>query len=403
MPRTVWIALLPMIAGADWPQHLGPHRDGHSVETGLSRSWPKDGPPRLWQKEVGLGWAAPVVAGDRLIVFHRVDGDEVVECLDPATGKQTWKASYRTRYVDDFGFDDGPRSTPLIADGKVFTLGANGDLRAWDLPTGKALWDRNVNKDYGVPKGYFGVATSPILVGGRLMVNVGAKKAGIVAFDPTTGKEIWKAGDDGASHSSPVAAKIAGDELAVFFTRAGLLAVAAETGDVKYTHPWRPRINASVNAATPVVVGDRMFVSTSYSTGAIVLEAGKGELKEVWSGDDSLSNHYSTPVHVDGFLYGVDGRQESGPRLRCIEFATGKVRWTKEGFGCTGLIAIDGLFVATPENGDAVLFETTASAYKELARTAVLDSPVRALPALANGRLFVRDKSKLIALNLMKK
>lgn len=401
--RRAILVFLPCLIAADWPQLLGPNRDGHSPETGLLRTWPKDGPTVVWKKDAGRGWAGPAVAGERLILFHRVGDEEVVECLEPATGKQTWKSAYRTRYVDDFNFDDGPRATPLIAEHRVFTLGADGDLRAWDLESGKAMWDRNIIKEYRVPKGFFGAATSPILADGKLLINVGVKGASVVAFDPASGKEIWKAGDDGVSYSSPVVGKFGGEELAIFFTRQGLLALVPKTGEMRYQYPWRPRINASVNAATPIVADNRVYLSCSYSTGAVVLEAKKGKLEEVWQGDNIISNHYNTPVLVKGFLYGIDGRQEGGQaQLRCVDWNTGKVKWSKEAFGCAALIAADGLLIACPENGDVVLIEPSSDSYKELARASVLGSPVRALPALSGGRLFVRGGKKLVALQVGK-
>jgi outer membrane protein assembly factor BamB len=266
------------------------------------------------------------------------------------------------------------------------------------------LWGRNVNKEYGVAKGYFGSASSPLLATGKLLLNVGAKGAGVVAFDPGTGKEVWKAADDPASYSSPVLAKIGGEELAVFFTRAGLLAVTPDKGEVRLQHPFRPRAQASVNAAAPIVSGDRVFLSTGYSTGAVLLDVKKGKPDEVWHGENILSCHYNTPVLVQGHLYGIDGRQEGGQAtLRCVEWDTGKVKWTKEGFGCAGLIHADGLLIACPENGDVVLIEPDPAGYKEMARAAVLQSPVRALPALADGRLYVRDGKKLVALEVGKK
>jgi outer membrane protein assembly factor BamB len=190
----------------------------------------------------------------------------------------------------------------------------------------------------------------------------------------------------------------------VFFTRQGLLALKPSNGEIRYQHPWRPRLNASVNAATPIVSGDRIYLSTSYGTGAIVLEAKKGKVESIWEGDKSISNHYNTPVLIKGFLYGVDGRQEGGrASLRCVEWDTGKVRWTKEAFGCAALVYADGLLVATRENGHITLIEPSTEEYKELADAEVLDSPVRALPALANGWLFVRDGKKLVALEVRKK
>ena len=395
----ITLACLPFLLAADWPQHLGTNRDGHSSEKGLLRTWPKDGPPLLWKRDVGTGWAGLATAGDRLILFHRVGDKDIVECLNPASGKEIWKSTYASRYVDDFMFDDGPRAVPLIADKRVFTLGADGNLRAWNLESGEAIWDRNVNKEYVVEKGFFGTATSPMIAGGKLLINVGAKGAGVVAFDPATGKELWKASDDGVSYSSPVVGKLGDEELAIFFTRSGLLAVSPEKGEVKYRYPWRPRINASVNAATPIVSGGRVFLSTSYGTGAVVLEVKRGKLEDVWMGDKSISSHYPTPVLIEEHLYGIDGRQEGGQaQLRCVEWATGKVLWMKESFGCAGLIAADGLLIACVENGDVVLIEPSTKSYKELARARVLDSPVRALPALSGGKLFVRDGKKLVAI-----
>jgi outer membrane protein assembly factor BamB len=255
-----------------------------------------------------------------------------------------------------------------------------------------------------VPKGFFGVATSPVLASGKLLVNVGAKGAGVVAFDPATGKEVWKAADDGVSYSSPVVAKLGGEDLAVFFTREGLLAVTPDSGEVRCKQAFRPRAQASVSAMTPVVSGDRVFLSTAYQTGAVVLEVKKGKVEEVWQAPDVLDCHYNTPVLLKGHLYGIDGRQESrAAKLKCVEFATGKVRWSKDGFLCTSLIHADGLFLACTESGDVVLFEASPDSYKELARASVLDEPVRAPPALAGGRLYVRDGKKLVALQVGKK
>ena len=171
-----------------------------------------------------------------------------------------------------------------------------------------------MNKEYGVAKGYFGCALSPLLAGGKLLLNVGAKGAGVVAFDPATGKELWKAADDPVSYSSPVLAKIGGEELAVFLTRSGLLAVAPEKGEARFRHPFRPRAQASVSAASPVVAGDRVFLSTAYGTGGVLLDLKAGKPAEVWAGNDTLSCHYNTPLLVKGHLYGIDGRQEGGRR-----------------------------------------------------------------------------------------
>jgi outer membrane protein assembly factor BamB len=391
----------PLASAADWPQLFGPTRDGHSTETKLIWNWPKGGPPVAWKKDIGTGWAGPVVAGDTLLLFHRVGDDEVLAALEPATGKEKWTAKYVTKYRDDFDFDNGPRATPLVADGKIFTLGANGDLHAWELASGKELWGKNVRDDYKAVKGYFGVACSPILVGGKLLVNVGGKGAGVVAFDPATGKELWKATDDAASYSSPTAAEIDGKTAAVFLTRFGLRVLDPANGKVLYELAWRPRLEASVQAATPLVWKDEIFLTVSYSTGAVLAKVKGGELTDVWSNDKSLSSQYNTPVRVGDFLYGLHGRSDVGTaQLRCIEWKTGAVKWSEEKFGVAAIIAVDGGLLALTETGDLVRFDASPDGYKERGRATILAKPTRAAPALADGRLYARDGAKLVCVKL---
>jgi outer membrane protein assembly factor BamB len=403
------LALANTLPAADWPQYLGPNRDGHSAETKLNWDWPKDGPPVAWKKDVGTGWAGPVVAGGKVLLFHRVGDEEVLAALDPATGEEKWAAKYLTKYRDDFDFDNGPRATPLVADGKVFTLGANGDLHAWELATGKKLWGKNVRDEYKADKGYFGVACSPILVGGKLLVNVGGKGAGVVAFDPATGKELWKATDDPASYSSPTTAEIDGKTAAVFLTRFGLRVFDPASGKVLYELAWRPRIDASVQAATPLVWKDEIFLTVSYSTGAVVVKAKGGELSEVWpnekqvawGNDKTLSSQYNTPVRVGDHVYGLHGRADVGTaQLRCVEWKTGAVKWSEDRFGVASLLAVDGGLLALTEAGDLVRFDASAAGYKERARAAILGDKTRAAPALADGRLFARDGAKLVCVKL---
>jgi outer membrane protein assembly factor BamB len=389
------------VAGADWPQFLGPTRNGVSSETGLATSWPAQGPPVLWSREVGPGYSGPVVAGDRLILFHRLGNEEVVECLDAATGKGHWKTAYPTAYQDAYGKGDGPRSTPLVADRRVYTLGAEGTLHCLDLDTGKVIWKRTLAEDYTVPKNFFGVGTSPLLEGDLLLINVGGKDAGIVAFARETGKEVWRATDQGASYSSPVAATINGTRHVFFWTRAGLVSLDPGKGAVRFSWPWRSRIAASVNAAMPVVVGDQLCLSACYGVGAVLLRVRPDGVDEVWK-TDALSNHYDTSIQAGGYLYGVDGRQDVPPKpsLRCVELKTGKLRWTRERFGCASAVLAEGRLFVLTEDGDLVLIEATPDAYQEKARAHVLSKPCRAAIALAGGRLYGRDAQHVVCWNL---
>jgi outer membrane protein assembly factor BamB len=389
---------------ADWPQWLGPNRDGVSTETGLVKNWPaREGPPVVWQRDVGEGYSGPVVVGERLILFHRVDNQEVVECLSTTKADKLWSFAYATQYVDGLGKGNGPRSTPAIHGKRVYTLGAEGWLHCLDLQSGKKIWARSLTADYKVPASYFGIGTSPLVEGDLVVVNVGAKNAGIVAFHKDDGKEIWKATSDGASYSSPVAATIDGLRYLVFFTRQGVALLDPASGKVRYEKRWRARYDASVNAATPLVIGDLLFFSASYETGALLLRVGRDKVEEVWSGDDILSNHYCTSMHYQGYLFGIDGRQESGARLRCVELKTGKVQWTKEGFGCASMVRAEGHVFAVTEHGDLVLVELSPRGHQEKARTPVFKQlPCRAQIALANGMLFARDGGRLVCFNVKK-
>jgi outer membrane protein assembly factor BamB len=398
----IFLLQVSSACASDWPQFLGPARNGRSTETGLLATWPVAGPPVVWERQVGAGYSGPVISGQRLILFHQVGKEEVIECRDAATGNGLWKSAYASNYVDDYGKGDGPRSTPLIADKQVFTLGPEGDWRCFDHETGKTLWKRSLHEDYPVKKNFFGVGTSPILEGEKLLINVGAKNAGVVAFARNTGKELWKATDHQASYSSPVAASIAGKRQVFFFTREGLVALDPASGAVVFSKPWRARMAASVNAATPLVINNQVFISASYNTGALLLRWGDGGVEEIWKRDDIMSNHYATCIHHNGYLYGFDGRQEERARFRCVELETGKIRWTKEGFGCGSMILAEGRLIILNEDGDLVLVEAAPEAYQEKARANVLSKPCRAQIALSEGRLYGRDPRKIICWNLKK-
>jgi outer membrane protein assembly factor BamB len=391
------------LAASDWPQFLGPTRNAISTETGLLQTWPEKGPPLLWEREVGQAYSGPVVAGGRLILFHRIGDNEVVECLDAANGKERWKFDYPTRYEDDLGKGNGPRSTPLVAGNRVYTLGAEGRLHCLELESGKKVWERSLMDEYRPRKGFFGVGTSPLLEGNHLLINVGGKGAGVVAFHKDTGKEVWKATDQEASYSSPTAATIDGVRHVIFLTREGILSLDPATGAVRFSKRWRSRMHASVNAATPLVVGDQLFVSACYDTGAVLHKVRKDSIEQVWANDESLSNQYNTSIHRDGFLYGIHGRQDfREAKLRCVELKTGKVRWTREAIGCGSMVLADRHLILLEEGGDLVLIEATPDAYKEKARATVLGKPCFPEIALANGRLYARDGKKLICLNLKK-
>ena len=388
------------LAAQDWPQFLGPARDGVYTGPALSTSWPADGPTVLWEREIGAGFAGPVVVGDRLALFHRRGGEEVLEGINVANGATVWTHAYRTTYRDDFGFDEGPRSVPVIEDGVVYTFGAQGQLHAVDLTTGAARWSVDTHDRYQVRKGFFGAAGSPLVSDGRVIANVGGLQGGIVAFDAATGDELWTATTDEASYSSPVSATFDGDPYALFFTRTGLVGLDPVSGAVRFEKRWRSRLGASVNAATPLVNGNRIFISSSYGTGAALVQVAAGELVDEWVGDESMTNHYATAVQRDGVLYGFHGRQEYGPSLRAVELDSGEVLWNEDRYGAGSVTLAGEHLVIMRESGELVLALASPDGYRPLASAGILRGVVRAYPALAEGRLYVRNSNTLIAIDL---
>ena len=389
-------------AANDWPQYLGPSRNGVYAGPALADTWGANGPKVVWRKQVGQGFAGPAVVGNRVILFHRVGNEEVLESLDAATGNSMWRYAYPTRYRDDFGFDEGPRAVPVVADGVIYTFGAEGQLHAVDLAKGTRLWSEDTMKRFGVPKGFFGAAGSPLVEGGRVIANVGGDKAGIVAFEAKTGKVLWTATDDDASYSSGVAATIGGRRLGVFLTRDSLVGLDPASGMVQFQRRWRARMAASVNAATPIIVGDEIFVSAQYGPGAGVLRVNGSQLTDVWTSDDVLSNHYATSVFYNGYLYGFHGRQEFGPSFRAVEFQTGTVKWSQEQFRAGSVLLAGDRLLITREGGELVLASASPQAFKPIARAQILQGVVRPYPALADGLLYVRNENTLVCLDLRK-
>jgi|SRR5579871_219420 len=386
--------------GEDWPQFLGPARNG-SYSGALAANWQKAGPALLWKLDVGQGFSAPVVSRGRVIVFHRRENQAIVESLDAATGKRIWSAAYPTDYRDDFGFDEGPRAAPAVAGDRIYTFGAEGVLQALDFATGKRVWTVDTRQKFGASKGFFGAACSPLVDDGRVLMNIGGPNgAGIAAFDAATGKVLWTATNDEAGYSSPAVATIAGVRHALFWTRAGLVDADPATGKVRFQFPWRSRSHASVNAAAPIVVGNLVFLSASYGTGATLLQIDGSAAKQLWASDDALSNHYATSVYRDGYLYGYHGRQEYGQTLRAIELKTGKVLWNVDGFGAGTVTLAGDRLVLVRESGELVIAPASPKEFRPASRAQLLPAVLRSYPALADGRLYVRNERTLACFDI---
>jgi outer membrane protein assembly factor BamB len=406
-------ALLLLAGQEDWPSFLGPNRDGKSAETG-PLAWP---PAKLWERELGDSFGGASVAKGRLYHFDRF-GDAVrLTCLDAATGAERWRFEAPTAYVDGYGDNHGPRCCPVVDGDRVYAYGADGLLFCVSVE-GKLLWKRDTAKDFGVLPNFFGVGSTPLVEGDLLLVHVGGSPPGspgvetgatpngsaLVALDKVTGELRWKCGDDLAAYGSPVVATVGGRRRAFVHARNGLLGFDLK-GGVDFHHPWRAKSLQSVNACTPVVLGDLVFVSESYSVGACVLRVKEKDVELVWSDgrkrDRAFSAWWNTPVEVDGLLYGTSG-QGGETDLRCVELATGKVRWSEGGLGPTSLTYVDGHFVALSDDGTLRLLKANPERYEERGKAATgLKAPARAAPTIARGLLYVRGKDKLQAYRLV--
>ena len=402
------MALGASLAAADWPQILGPTRNGVYAGPPLKEAWGATGPRVVWKRQVGPGLSGPVVAQNRVILFYRLANREIVEAMDAATGRTQWQYAYPTAYRDDFGFDEGPRAVPVVAGGLVYTFGAEGQLHAVDLATGKKAWSEDTMQRFAVPKGFFGAAGSPLVEDGRVIANIGGANAGIVAFEAKSGNVLWTATGDAASYSSGIGATIAGRRYAVFLTRSGLAGLDPSTGEVRFQRPWRARQAASVNAATPIINhdpafgGDAIFVSAEYGPGAGVLRFDGSKLIDVWSSDEALSNHYATSVLLAGVLYGFHGRQEFGQSFRAVEFQTGKVRWSQDGVAAGSVTLAGNRLLIVTEMGELMLAAASPDGFAPIARARILPPTVRAYPAIADGMVYVRNDNTLVALDLKK-
>lgn len=390
----------------DWPQINGPSRDGTVPGEALRQDWPKEGLEPLWSHTVGEGYSGPVVVEGKLVVFHRPGKDYLAEALDAKTGQVIWKVNLPSEYRGGGpDGDKGPKAVPLVHEGRVYLFGTGGNLFCLQLADGKIVWKKNVLQEYQSPTGYFGSGSSPIVVDGKLMLNVGGKNAAVVAFDPETGEERWKAFDDRASYSSPIEMTLNGKKLVAFITRLNLIGLDPSSGDVIFKTAFGKR-GPTVNGAMPVNVDGRLFVNSAYGIGAKFLKVTGDEVEVVWENDVSFSSQYSTPVNVDGNLYGTAGREDTGfGSFRCLEASSGGVRWVEERFPVGHTLLVDGKLVVLDSGGNLHVINVNPKKFERVYQTKLFRFRSRAMPAISDGLMFARSnasngKAKLICVRI---
>lgn len=413
--------------GRDWPSFLGAERNAVSSETGILTDWPDGGPPVVWQRPMGEGYANVSVADGRAYAFDRVGDQARLAALDARTGEERWQIGYSTAYEDMYGYSGGPRAVPVVDDQRVYTFGVEGRLRAHRATDGQLLWQRDTTQRYGVRQNFFGAGSTPLVDGELLIVAVGGSPSGspgiksgsvtsngtaIVAFDKLSGEERYRVGKELASYSSPLIRQIAGRRTGLYFARGGLLGFDPQKGTELFHFPWRAKMLESVNAATPVVVGDRVFLTEVYGPGSVLLRIGEQGPEVVWKDvrrEERLPSHWATPVHSDGILYGSSGRGAGDAELRAIEVASGAIRWRHKAPGRSTVLLVDGHLVVLGEYGELWLIEATPERFVKVASTTPKDQlgkkllahPVWNAPVLAHGLLYLRGKDRLVALELI--
>jgi len=409
------LTLSATLQAGEWPQYRGPSTDGRTTET-IGKPWTGGAPKQVWKVASPGGFSSFAVAGGRAFTLALKEAEgakqESLVALDANTGKELWFAPLNAAKYDGGGDDgtgenkggDGPRSTPTADAKSVYTMSSQLALRGFDAATGKVIWTRDLLKEHAGRNISWQNAASPLLAGGLLYVAGGGAGESLLAINPKDGAVVWKAFDEKMTHATPVAANILGQPQIIFFLQSGLLAVEPKTGK----ELWRYAFQYSTStAASPVVAGDIVYCSAGYGVGAgaakITKQGDKFVATELYRmrGNKPLANHWSTPVVKDGHLYGMFQFKEYGKGpIKCVEIATGAVKWEKEGFGPGHVILAGDKLVALSDAGEIVLIDPKPTGYAELARADVLDGKCWTTPVLANGRIYARSTKEAVCLDV---
>ena len=374
------VALASFVQAADWPVWRGPTRDGISSEKLASTTVKK-----LWDAQVGIGFSSFTVADGRVYTTGHADGKDTVFCLDAVSGKPVWKHAYAADLGDKY-YEGGTSATPTIEDGKAYHLSRWGDLICFDAATGKVLWQKNIQKETGADVPDWGFAGSPLVSGNLLIVNVGK---GGTAVDKSTGKTVWTSDTAKSGYSTPYPITVNGKPQVVLSSSRTYKGVDPSNGSVLWEHTWST--SYGVNAADPILVGTKLFISSGYNKGCALLDLASAEPTEVWR-SRVMRNQFNSCVLIDGHLYGSDGDESKTASLKCIDFATGTEKWNdaKTGF-CSLTATADGQLIIMTAKGELIIAKANPAKFEPISRAQVLKGRCWSAPVLANGRLYVRN------------
>lgn len=408
-------ACLPIRAG-DWPQYRGPNHDGISTES-IRTNWSQIPPRQIWKAPLDPGLSSFSVGGGRVFtqVRRAVNGQaqEVCLALDADTGRELWATPLGIADYPDggVGSDDGPRSTPSVDGNFVYVLTSYLRLACLGVNDGHVVWSRDLVADYGGTVISWQNAASPLIEAGLIFINCNAPGQRLLAVHEVDGTEAWKGQDDPMTQATPVLATIAGVRQAIFFAQSGLVSVARDTGSFLWRYPFPFSV---ATAASPVVSNDVVYCSAAYGIGAGAVQITNSGAQlapnELWRTPGASMNHWATPVCLNGYLYGVFGQAGPTTSLRCIQLASGNEMWRQLGSGSGGVLAVAGLVLLTTEDGYVLLVNADPVGYTEVARYRALDGtfssiaglPVKCwnVPAISNGRLYVRSTTEAVCLEV---
>lgn len=387
----------------DWPCLFGPSHDSTAPDQPLITTWSVTGPPVLWRVAAGAGYASPVGQEQRVLHYYRRDDEEIVTCRELETGHEIWSSGSPTNYRCSVAYTNGPYSTPLIDEGAVYTIGAEGRLRCLDFKTGVEIWSRDLKTEFGIPDRTYGVGHTPAIWRNLLIVNVGGTigTSGIVAFEKTTGAVVWSSTTFGASYATPRIMTAHDREWVIVLTQQALVSLTPDRGDVVWSIPFESSMLDGENAVTPLIYGD-LILACSYGTGSICLRVlPDGSHAQIWESRRQLTSQYISPIVHQGYVYGI----HTDFSLRCIQLTTGQLLWRHKGeLLRSNQILVNGRLIALGERGHLACFSATPDSVELISHTeqSVLDFEGHCFqaPALIQGRLLVGSERELVCLDL---
>ncbi len=372
----------------DYPQFLGPHRNGTVDDARLATDWQAQAPRRLWRQPVGIGWSGFAVAGNRAITQEQRGEDEAVVCYDLASGAVLWFYKYPAHFQSRLA-GEGPRATPTIVSNYVYSLGSTGALNCLELATGKSVWTRNVVQDNHGEVNEWGMSCSPLVFDDLVVVSAGGRdNRSLVAYKASSGDFVWGAGDHGAGYSSPCLVTLAGVRQILIFNSGGVFAHQPADGKILWHYPWR---GGHPHVSMPVVLPeDRVLISSGYGTGSELVKISKDSqglfnATPIWK-STRLKAKFTNLVYREGFIYGLDDGI-----MVCLDASTGELKWKEGRYGHGQEILAGDLLLVGAESGEVILLQPNPQQPRELARFSAFTEKTWNPPALAGEYLLVRN------------